>query len=95
MVNNPYIQLIFYPSSDICCCIQTFGIFSFLFKRLNALTDRNCELEEDLLRVQEELALQRSRLQEVQVRHAEELEELRKGGHDALALVVDQYKVTA
>lgn len=56
-------------------------------------TERNHALEEELERVKDDLVVQRTRLQDIHTRHAEELEEVRKAGHDALAVVVEQYKV--
>ncbi|CAL1541330.1 unnamed protein product [Lymnaea stagnalis] len=65
---------------------------SALQEQLNSLTDRNQSLEAELAMCQEQLEAQRLRLQEVASRHRADLEEIRKGGHDALAVVVDQYK---
>ena len=36
---------------------------------------------------------QRQRYEQVQARHASEMEEIRKAGHDALAVIVEEYKV--
>ncbi|CAG5132483.1 unnamed protein product [Candidula unifasciata] len=63
-----------------------------LQERLNLVTERNHALEEELERVKGDLAAQRSRLQDIHTRHTEEMEEVRKAGHDALTVVVEQYK---
>uniref|UniRef100_A0A0B6ZUL0 Uncharacterized protein n=1 Tax=Arion vulgaris TaxID=1028688 RepID=A0A0B6ZUL0_9EUPU len=63
-----------------------------LQERLSSMIERHHALEEELQRVQVDLAAQTSRLQDIQTRHTEELEEIRRAGHDALTLVVDQYK---
>ncbi|BFZ15796.1 hypothetical protein BsWGS_18835 [Bradybaena similaris] len=63
-----------------------------LQERLNLATERNHALEEELERVKDDLMAQRTRLQDIHTRHTEELEEVRKAGHDALTVVVEQYK---
>ncbi|KAI8781323.1 coiled-coil domain-containing protein 91 [Biomphalaria glabrata] len=63
-----------------------------LVEQLNALLERNRCLEEELSRCQEQLAAQNSRLEQVQQHYNEELENIRKAGHEALSVVVEQYK---
>ena len=48
---------------------------------------------QELERLQNDLRMQRSRLTEVQQQHVEQLEEVRQAGHNALAIVVEEYKV--
>lgn len=65
---------------------------SALQQRIADLIEANRRLEEELDQCREELAAQRSRLQEVQARHEAQLEEVRAASNDALAVVVEQYK---
>ncbi|XP_046367981.2 coiled-coil domain-containing protein 91-like [Haliotis rufescens] len=63
-----------------------------LKKDLEDLSALNQQLEEDLIRVRTDLEQQQARLTEIQERHSRELEEVEKAGHDALGVVVEQYK---
>ena len=64
-------------------------------QELASLQSSNLILSQQLERTQGDLAAQRSRLQEVQQQHMELLEAARQSGHDALTVVVEQYKVSA
>ncbi|KAK7468136.1 hypothetical protein BaRGS_00036651 [Batillaria attramentaria] len=63
-----------------------------LQREIASLQSNNLTLTQELERCQADLAAQRSRLQEVQQQHLEQLEAVRQSGHDALAVVVEQYK---
>ncbi|XP_025086574.1 coiled-coil domain-containing protein 91-like isoform X1 [Pomacea canaliculata] len=65
---------------------------SSLQSELASLQSRNLSLVEELERCQVELENQRLRLQELQRHHAEQLEAVRQSGHDALVVIVEQYK---
>ena len=69
------------------------AILCFVLQELASLQSSNLILNQQLQRTQDDLAAQRSRLQEVQQQHAELLEAARQSGHDALTVVVEQYKV--
>ena len=51
------------------------------------------ELENEVEGHRVEVAQQKQRYDEIQAKHAAELEEIRKAGHDALAVIVEEYKV--
>ncbi|GFO26844.1 coiled-coil domain-containing protein 91-like [Plakobranchus ocellatus] len=80
------------PEAEVHVARQDSERDNALQQRLAALTDENLRLENELSRYRDELATQRSRLQEVEARHQAQLEEVRSAGHDALAVVVEQYK---
>ncbi|XP_067654608.1 coiled-coil domain-containing protein 91-like [Haliotis asinina] len=63
-----------------------------LKKDLEGLSAQNHQLEEDLTQARADLDQQRARLAEIQERHRLELDEVKKAGHDALSVVVEQYK---
>ncbi|XP_076450899.1 uncharacterized protein LOC143286878 [Babylonia areolata] len=63
-----------------------------LQREIASLQSSNLVLTQQLERSQADLETQRSRLQEVQQQHLEQLEAVRQAGHDTLAVVVEQYK---
>ena len=73
-------------------CAST-AIFYPVPQRVTALTEENSRLQVELSRCREELDTQRSRTQEMESRHDAQLGDIRQAGHDALAVVVEQYKV--
>ena len=76
------------------CCARLSGSY-IAPQELASLQSSNLILSQQLERTQGDLAAQRSRLQEVQQQHMELLEAARQSGHDALTVVVEQYKVSA
>ena len=85
--------------SDLTCilgsrCAHSSGSY-IAPQELASLQSSNLILSQQLERTQGDLTAQRSRLQEVQQQHMELLEAARQSGHDALTVVVEQYKVSA
>ena len=76
------------------CCAHSSGSY-IAPQELASLQSSNLILSQQLERTQGDLTAQRSRLQEVQQQHMELLEAARQSGHDALTVVVEQYKVSA
>ncbi|XP_071809437.1 uncharacterized protein [Asterias amurensis] len=56
------------------------------------LTQKLEALEQEVEGHRQETAEQKQRYEQVQARHASEMEEIRKAGHDALAVIVEEYK---
>ncbi|XP_041366285.1 coiled-coil domain-containing protein 91-like [Gigantopelta aegis] len=61
-------------------------------KDLENLESENARLREELAQTQGALEPQKSRLEELQTKHTRDLDEIRKAGHDALTVVVEEYK---
>ncbi|XP_045144378.1 coiled-coil domain-containing protein 91 isoform X3 [Echinops telfairi] len=62
-------------------------------KDVEALMDRNSVLEKGFLKEKEQEAISfQDRYKELQEKHKQELEDMRKAGHDALSIIVDEYK---
>ena len=57
------------------------------------LTQKLEALEQEVEGHRQETAEQKQRYEQVQARHALEMDEIRKAGHDALAIIVEEYKV--
>ncbi|XP_033646126.1 coiled-coil domain-containing protein 91-like [Asterias rubens] len=56
------------------------------------LTQKLEALEQEVEGHRQETAEQKQRYEQVQARHALEMDEIRKAGHDALAIIVEEYK---
>ncbi|KAH9503333.1 hypothetical protein Btru_072759 [Bulinus truncatus] len=65
---------------------------NILRQQIDSLTERNRSLEDELASCQEQLAAQLSRFEEIQSQFSQDLENIRQAGHDALSLVIEQYK---
>lgn len=63
-----------------------------LQKDLESLLQRNKSLVEESENLTEALAKQREKYEQLQDQHKKEIEEIRKAGHDALAVIVEEYK---
>ncbi|XP_072047464.1 uncharacterized protein [Amphiura filiformis] len=63
-----------------------------LQKDRDDLMQRLQDLENEVEGHRLEVAQQKQRYDEIQTKHAAELEEIRKAGHDALAVIVEEYK---
>ncbi|KAM7435663.1 Coiled-coil domain-containing protein [Porites harrisoni] len=63
-----------------------------LQKDLESLLQRNKSLVEESENLTESLAKQREKYEQLQDQHKKEIEEIRKAGHDALAVIVEEYK---
>ncbi|XP_052825138.1 uncharacterized protein LOC106882475 isoform X3 [Octopus bimaculoides] len=65
---------------------------SYLLKQLDELRSRNIELTSRVDSLQVQLSEQKSKYESLQAKHASDLEAIRQAGHDALAVVVEEYK---
>lgn len=63
-----------------------------LQKDLESLLQRNKSLVEESENLTESLAKQREKYEQLQDQHKKEIEEIRKAGHHALAVIVEEYK---
>lgn len=63
-----------------------------LQKDLDALLQKNKSLEEESENLAESVAKQKEKYQHLQEQHQEQIKEIRKAGHDALAVIVEEYK---
>ncbi|XP_038052718.1 coiled-coil domain-containing protein 91-like [Patiria miniata] len=63
-----------------------------LLKVREELTEKLDALDKEVEGHRREAEEQRQRYEAVQARHATEMEEIRKAGHDALAVIVEEYK---
>lgn len=65
---------------------------SYLLKQLDELRARNIELTSRVDGLQTQLSEQKTKYEALQAKHASDLEAIRQAGHDALAVVVEEYK---
>ncbi|XP_068755532.1 coiled-coil domain-containing protein 91-like [Montipora capricornis] len=63
-----------------------------LQKELGALLERINPLEHETKNLQEILEKQKEKYEQLQEQHQEQIKEIRKAGHDALAVIVEEYK---
>lgn len=63
-----------------------------LQKDIESLLQRNKSLAEESENLTESLAKQREKYEQLQDQHKKEIEEIRKAGHDALTVIVEEYK---
>lgn len=63
-----------------------------LRKELDALLEKIKPLEDETKNLQEILAKQKEKYEQLQEQHQEQITEIRKAGHDALAVIVEEYK---
>ncbi|XP_038175630.1 coiled-coil domain-containing protein 91 isoform X2 [Arvicola amphibius] len=62
-------------------------------KDVDSLMEKHSVLEKDFLKEKEQDALSfQARYRELQEKHKQELEDMRKAGHEALSIIVDEYK---
>ncbi|XP_069905683.1 coiled-coil domain-containing protein 91 isoform X6 [Oryctolagus cuniculus] len=62
-------------------------------KDVESLMEKHSVLEKDFLKEKEQEALSfQDRYKELQDKHKQELEDMRKAGHEALSIIVDEYK---
>ncbi|KAM8801590.1 coiled-coil domain-containing protein 91 [Rhynchonycteris naso] len=62
-------------------------------KDMESLLEKHCILEKDFLKEKEQEAISfQDRYEELQKKHKQELEDMRKAGHEALSIIVDEYK---
>lgn len=62
-------------------------------KDVESLLEKHGVLEKDFLKEKEQEAISfQDRYKELQEKHKEELEDMRKAGHEALSIIVDEYK---
>ncbi|KAF6339017.1 coiled-coil domain containing 91 [Rhinolophus ferrumequinum] len=62
-------------------------------KDVEALMEKHSILEKDFLKEKEREAISfQDRYKELQEKHKQELEDMRKAGHEALSIIVDEYK---
>lgn len=61
-------------------------------KDLNALLDKNKTLEEESRNLKETIAMQEEKYEKIQEQHQEQIKEIRQAGHDALAVIIEEYK---
>ncbi|XP_066224973.1 coiled-coil domain-containing protein 91 isoform X2 [Saccopteryx leptura] len=62
-------------------------------KDVESLLEKHCILEKDFLKEKEQEAISfQDRYEELQEKHKQELEDMRKAGHEALSIIVDEYK---
>ncbi|CAH1786733.1 unnamed protein product [Owenia fusiformis] len=61
-------------------------------KDLENMNSSQKELEAELSKSKEDLEAQKEKYNELQVKHDKDLEDIRKAGHDALAVIVEEYK---
>ncbi|XP_013004789.1 coiled-coil domain-containing protein 91 isoform X3 [Cavia porcellus] len=65
-------------------------------KDVESLMEKHGILEKDFLKEREQEAISfQDRYKELQEKHKQELEDMRKMGHEALGIIVDEYKVEA
>uniref|UniRef100_A0A3Q2I0T3 Coiled-coil domain containing 91 n=2 Tax=Equus caballus TaxID=9796 RepID=A0A3Q2I0T3_HORSE len=65
-------------------------------KDVESLMEKHSVLEKDFLKEKEQEAISfQERYKELQEKHKQELEDMRKAGHEALSIIVDEYKVEA
>nr|XP_058937547.1 coiled-coil domain-containing protein 91 isoform X3 [Kogia breviceps] len=65
-------------------------------KDVESLMEKHSVLEKDFLKEKEQEAISfQDRYKELQEKHKQELEDMRKAGHEALSIIVDEYKVVA
>ncbi|XP_072654588.1 coiled-coil domain-containing protein 91 isoform X4 [Canis lupus baileyi] len=62
-------------------------------KDVESLMEKHSVLEKDFLKEKEQEAISfQDRYKELQEKHKQELEDMRKAGHEALSIIVDEYK---
>ncbi|XP_032288633.1 coiled-coil domain-containing protein 91 isoform X6 [Phoca vitulina] len=62
-------------------------------KDVESLMEKHSVLEKDFLKEKEQEAISfQERYKELQEKHKQELEDMRKAGHEALSIIVDEYK---
>ncbi|XP_073733874.1 coiled-coil domain-containing protein 91 isoform X11 [Callorhinus ursinus] len=62
-------------------------------KDVESLMEKHSVLEKDFLKEKEQEAISfQDRYRELQEKHKQELEDMRKAGHEALSIIVDEYK---
>ncbi|XP_036107837.1 coiled-coil domain-containing protein 91 isoform X6 [Molossus molossus] len=62
-------------------------------KDVESLIEKHSVLEKDFLKEKEQEAISfQDRYKELQEKHKQELEDMRKAGHEALSIIVDEYK---
>uniref|UniRef100_A0A673UTY9 Coiled-coil domain containing 91 n=1 Tax=Suricata suricatta TaxID=37032 RepID=A0A673UTY9_SURSU len=62
-------------------------------KDVESLLEKHSVLEKDFLKEKEQEAISfQDRYKELQEKHKQELEDMRKAGHEALSIIVDEYK---
>ncbi|XP_027449112.1 coiled-coil domain-containing protein 91 isoform X7 [Zalophus californianus] len=62
-------------------------------KDVESLLEKHSVLEKDFLKEKEQEAISfQDRYRELQEKHKQELEDMRKAGHEALSIIVDEYK---
>nr|KAF6494078.1 coiled-coil domain containing 91 [Rousettus aegyptiacus] len=63
-------------------------------KDVESLMEKHSLLEKDFLKEKEQEAISfQDRYKELQEKHKQELEDMRKAGHEALSIIVDEYKI--
>uniref|UniRef100_A0A8C5Y5I4 Coiled-coil domain containing 91 n=1 Tax=Microcebus murinus TaxID=30608 RepID=A0A8C5Y5I4_MICMU len=64
-----------------------------IMKDVESLMEKHSVLEKDFLKEKEQEAISfQDRYKELQEKHKQELEDMRKAGHEALSIIVDEYK---
>ncbi|XP_066114124.1 coiled-coil domain-containing protein 91 isoform X2 [Saccopteryx bilineata] len=62
-------------------------------KDVESLLEKHCIIEKDFLKEKEQEAISfQDRYEKLQEKHKQELEDMRKAGHEALSIIVDEYK---
>ncbi|EDO41086.1 predicted protein [Nematostella vectensis] len=61
-------------------------------KEIELLDNKSSALEEESKSLQEQLEFQEMKYSQMQDEHAKQLQDLRQAGHDALAIIVEEYK---
>lgn len=70
-------------------CLPT----SYYFQELRELLAKSKEAEENLEVAKQKADEQKKSYEELQAKHSKQLDEIRQAGHDALAVIVEEYKV--